>query len=140
MAGAVIVVSMVVATEDEAAARAIMAEIAAAAGVECAFLSWRPYPKLGPHSKLGAAVRLPFAPAGQDLIDACEDFASVIVAEEGLAKGVVSSFLEHDGILFYNRIFDARTAAFRREDVLWLDIEAHTHPDRLGELAALFTA
>lgn len=137
MGGQIVLVAMIVDTEDEARARTILGEIASAAAVPAADVAWSPYPKLGPHSKISAIFRFP-ADGGQPLVDAIERFAGLMVAPEGLRKGYLNSFLEGDGVLFYNRIFDARMEAFLRPDILWLDLEAHTHPDRQAQLQARF--
>lgn len=140
MDGQIVVIAMVVDTPDEAPARAILADLAGAAGAEAANVRWRAYPKNGAHSKLTAALRLAYVTDSQSVIDACERLAGVVVAAEALPGAYLSSFLEEDGVLFYNRIFDARTSAFLRREILWLDLEAHTHPGRQSELAALFTS
>jgi hypothetical protein len=139
MIGQIVVIAMVVDTENEAAARAILADVAYAAGAEAADVRWQPYPKLGPHSKVTAALRLPGVSGNQAVIDECERFAALVIRGDSLASAYVNSFLQDDGALFYNRIFDARTSAFLRPDVLWLDLEAHTHPGRQAQLAALFS-
>jgi hypothetical protein len=129
---------MVVATEDEAEARAILADLAAAAGAEAANVRWVPYLKLGPHSKLSAALRWPGVEAPQALIDACERLAGLVVAAEDLPRAYLNSFLNDDGSLFHNRVFDARIERFLDPRILWLDLEAHTHPDRQADLRAAF--
>lgn len=138
MTGQIVILAMVVDSEDETAARAVLADLASAAGVETADVRWRPYAKLGPHSKLTAAIRLPGVCTAQAVVDACERLAGLVVTPAALPGAYLNSFLEDDGVLFYNRIFDARTDAFLRPGILWLDLEAHTHPGRQAELAGLF--
>ncbi len=138
MAGQIVIAAMVVDTEDEARARAILADLVNAAGVEAADVRWQLYPKLGAHSKLSAALRWPGVTEPQAVIDACERLAGLVVAAESLPGAYLNSFIQDDGALFHNRIFDNRMETFLRPDILWLDIEAHTHPDRQAELAALF--
>ncbi len=138
MAGQIVVAAMVVDTEDETAARAVLADWVNAAGAEAADIRWRLYPKLGAHSKLSAALRWPQVSEPQAVIDACERLAGLIISAESLPGAYINSFIQEDGALFYNRIFDARRERFLRSDVLWLDVEAHTHPGRQAQLAALF--
>ena len=139
MAGQIVIAAMVVDTEDEAIARGVMADLAAGAEAETADIRWQLYPKTGPHSKVSAALRMPGIQEGQPVIDACERLASLVVAAESLPGAYLNSFIQDDGALFYNRIFDARSETFLRRELLWLDIEAHTHPGRQAQHAALFS-
>lgn len=106
MAGQIVIAAMVVDTEDEAIARGVMADLAAGAEAETADIRWQLYPKTGPHSKVNAALRMPGIQEGQPVIDACERLASLVVAAESLPGAYLNSFIQDDGALFYNRIFD----------------------------------
>lgn len=140
MGGPIILATLVVDTPEEPPARAIWADFAAGTGAEAVPLGWRPYPKLGPHSKVWGLLRIAPCPDGQAVIDAVEALAALLVSPEALRQAPADGFLQENGALFYNRIFDARVHAIARADILWLDLEAHTEPGRQAELAAHYAS
>lgn len=121
--------TLVVDAEDEEKAREIAHRLLGRTGLETVFIDWALYPKTGAHSQISFALLLPPETAGQAVIDAVEGVAARAVGPQALVDGYLSGFLQEDGSLVYNRIFDARTDAFLVPDILWLDVEIETHPE-----------
>ncbi|MGE0007746.1 MAG: hypothetical protein AB7S92_19465 [Parvibaculaceae bacterium] len=128
--------NLIVDAETEAAARSIGRDFIAQIGLESVFLRWTPYRKLGAHSRLSFALYLPAGVADEAAAAAIEAIAARAVARHSLAKGYLNRFLNEDGSLFYNRIFDARSHEFLVADVLWMDVEVETSPDAQGSFKA----
>jgi hypothetical protein len=121
--------NLIVDADEEAEARAIGDSLIARTELETVYLGCAPYPKLGPHSRLSFALFLPAGVEGQAVIDSMEAVAAQAVAPKALMDGYLNSFLQDDGSLVYNRIFDARNDTFLVAGVLWMDLEIESHPE-----------
>lgn len=128
--------NLIVDAGDEVAARVIGDSLIARTELEAVYLGCTPYPKLGPHSRLSFALFLPAGMEGQAVIDSIEAIAARAIAPESLAHGYLNSFLQDDGALVYNRIFDARNATFLVAGVLWMHLEIETHPEAQASFQA----
>lgn len=128
--------NLIVDSDDEAVARGIGHSLIARTEIEVVYLGCTPYPKLGPHSRLSFAVFLPAGVEGQAVIDVIEAIAARAVGPESLVHGYLNSFLQDDGALVYNRIFDARSDTFLIHGVLWMHLEIETHPDAQASFQA----
>lgn len=141
MQGLIARAAMIVDAADEEAARRIGDDFIAWTKREAIYLGWSAYTKLGPQSRLMYAIALtPDAADGQGVVDEIEAIAGVAVAPDALINGYLNGFLQEDGSLVYNRIFDARTDAFLVPGILWLDLEINTNAGAQAEQRKLVAA
>jgi hypothetical protein len=130
-------ISLIVDTPDEPAAMAIAQALVARSGLEAAGWRWKPYPKLGPHSRVDFELFLPPGLEGQAVIDAIESICALLVDSQALQDGYLNSFFNDDGSFVYNRIFDDRTSNFVTPQILWADVEVETNEGAQRQLRQL---
>lgn len=136
-AGRGVRVSLIVDTPAEPEGRAIADAWIVRTGLAAAGKLWKPYPKLGPHSRVDFVLFLPPGLEGQAVIDAVERLCALLVDAQALQDGYLNSFFNDDGSFVYNRIFDDRTSTFVTPQIQWADIEVETNDGAQAQLRDL---
>jgi hypothetical protein len=127
--------AVIVDAAEESAAIGVVREVAAAAGWEIVRLGWSGYMKFGPQSRVWFWLRLPPCRTNQDVADAVEAVAAVLVPGPERSGTYVNAFFEDDGALVYNRTLDGRDCRFADPRITWADLEAGTHAGVQADLA-----
>ena len=111
--------AMVIDREDPEDASALAREVARSLGLSVTRLNARPYPKLGPHTRVDLDLQgAPFR-GFEDMAAQVDRICGALSDGQGWSRGG-----EHPEEMEYERILDARTDPLRPDWLLWLHVEA----------------